>query len=61
MRDVEQRDHDGKRTNDLSEIREIVEIHSQGRRLAIDSVLELTFVLRAVEVTFRFCDESVID
>jgi hypothetical protein len=27
--------------------------------LAIDSVLELTFVARAVEMAFRFCDESV--
>jgi hypothetical protein len=25
------------------------------------SVLELTFVLRAVEMAFRFCDETVVD
>jgi len=28
--------------------------------LAIDSVFELAFLLDAVEVAFRFCDESVI-
>jgi len=28
--------------------------------LAVDTVLELTFVLRAIEMAFRFCDESVI-
>ena len=28
--------------------------------LVIDSELELTFVLSAVEVAFRFCDESVV-
>jgi hypothetical protein len=30
------------------------------RQLAIDTVFDLTFVLRAVEMAFRFCDESVI-
>jgi hypothetical protein len=28
--------------------------------LAIDSVLELAFILRAVKVALRFCDESVV-
>src|SRR5918996_4883126 len=28
--------------------------------IGIDSVPELTFVLRAVEIAFRFCDESVV-
>src|SRR6266487_1775485 len=28
--------------------------------LAIDSVLELAFILRAVKVAFRFCDQSAV-
>jgi hypothetical protein len=31
--DVEQRDHDRKRADDLSEIGEVVEIHAQGAPL----------------------------
>ena len=31
-----------------------------GYSLVIDSELELTFVLSAVEMAFRFCDESVV-
>src|SRR5437867_4885636 len=30
------------------------------KKLAMDSVLELALVLRAVEMAFGFCDESVI-
>ena len=33
---------------------------NESKQLAIDSVLELTFVLRAVKVAFRFCDEPVL-
>ena len=33
---------------------------SPNRNLAIDSVLELTFVLRAVEMAFGFSDEPVL-
>ena len=31
----------------------------RAKRLSIDSVLQLALVLRAVEMAFRFCDESV--
>lgn len=31
------------------------------KQLAIDTVLELAFVLSAVEMAFGFCDEPVVD
>ena len=33
---------------------------SKVKALAIDTVLELTFVLCAVEMAFRFCDEPIL-
>jgi hypothetical protein len=37
-----------------------VESRRKPKQLAIDTVLELMLVLRAVEVAFRFCDQFII-
>ena len=72
MRDVDRRDYDHESADDLPKVGEVAEIHGfqlePGGRLrsiaptCVDSVLELTFVLRSVEMAFRFCDEpGVVD
>jgi len=60
MRDVDRRDYDHESADDLPKVGEVAEIHGfqlePGGRLrsiaptCVDSVLELTFVLRAVEM-----------
>jgi hypothetical protein len=52
--------HDTNRADDLPEVGELCKVHGRQRQLTIDAVLELAFVLRAVEAPFRFCDEPVI-
>ena len=79
-RQIDKRNHDANRADDLSEIGQVVEIHvseplavvGQALRLpnqkaATDAVpynsslaFELAIVLGAVEMAFRFCDESVL-
>ena len=74
-REIDKRNHDTNRVNDLSEIREGVEIHvsqlvvvGQALRLpkpkmATDAValqFQLTFVLGGIEVSFRFGDKAVV-
>ena len=60
MRDVDRRDYDHESADDLPKVGEVAEIHGfqlePGGRLrsiaptCVDPVLELTFVLRAVEM-----------
>ena len=62
IRDIDQRDHDGKSADNLSEIRQVVEIHrfqlQPSRRLRsiapayFKSVLQLALVFRTVKVAF---------
>ena len=69
MRDVDRRDYDHESADDLPKVGEVAEIHGfqlePGGRLrsiaptCVDPVLELTFVLRAVEMAFALCDKSV--
>src|SRR6266542_389785 len=68
--DIEQRDHNSNRANDLSNVSKISKIHGfqlqpRGRLRSIaptyvNSLFELVFVLRGVEMALRFCDESVV-
>jgi len=69
-RQIDKRNHDANRSDDLPEICEVIEIHGSqlqpaGRlrsiaRTCADSVFDLVFVLRAIKVAFRFCNEAVI-
>ncbi len=74
-REIDQRNHDANRADDLSKIGEVVEIHvsqlvvvGQALRLlkpkmATDAValqFQLTFVLRGIEMASRFCDKAVV-